>query len=268
MSLIKCKECGNNISKKAKACPSCGAPRASRGCLSSVFYLLLFLMVTGIIASIVSDNNTKQVQTKRIEEQNNKIAAEKVRLASLTPEEKAKEENRKVQQELLAKQKQIEEKRKREEEARKAEEAKRYNLGLIWRYDDRTDDISGKISNRAWIRSKNQIEFDFPYTGLQRATLVIRKHPRFGTDVILKIDKGQFLCRSRDCDVILRFDEKTANRQPMLEPEDASSETLFFENKTHVIRNLKSHSTLLIEATFYDEGSKVFEFDIGGLNWN
>lgn len=28
MALIRCKECGNNISDKSKACPNCGCPTA------------------------------------------------------------------------------------------------------------------------------------------------------------------------------------------------------------------------------------------------
>ena len=31
MALIKCPECGNNVSTKAVACPHCGAPIASAG---------------------------------------------------------------------------------------------------------------------------------------------------------------------------------------------------------------------------------------------
>jgi ribosomal protein S27AE len=53
MSLIKCKECGNEVSSKAKSCPKCGAQVARKpiGCGSVIiFFFLLFLV--GIIVSI------------------------------------------------------------------------------------------------------------------------------------------------------------------------------------------------------------------------
>jgi len=51
MALIKCKECGHEISKSAKNCPNCGAKRkkSSAGCL--VFIILGFLFF-GYFASI------------------------------------------------------------------------------------------------------------------------------------------------------------------------------------------------------------------------
>ena len=35
MALTKCKDCGQEISKKAKACPACGAPVGKTGRLDS-----------------------------------------------------------------------------------------------------------------------------------------------------------------------------------------------------------------------------------------
>jgi len=53
VALIRCKECGKQISTKDRACPSCGATRgdvkrAARGCLTSVFRL-----VFGFVGAIV-----------------------------------------------------------------------------------------------------------------------------------------------------------------------------------------------------------------------
>lgn len=49
MALIKCKECGNEVSKKAKTCPKCGAPvkqSSSLGVVLLVGGVLIFLAVT------------------------------------------------------------------------------------------------------------------------------------------------------------------------------------------------------------------------------
>ena len=55
MALIKCKECGKEVSKKAETCPHCGAPvkkkGGSAGCLTII---LLGIIVFAIIGSINS----------------------------------------------------------------------------------------------------------------------------------------------------------------------------------------------------------------------
>lgn len=49
MSLIKCKECGKEISSKTDKCPNCGAPtNRTIGCFGSL--LFIFLVAVGIIA--------------------------------------------------------------------------------------------------------------------------------------------------------------------------------------------------------------------------
>lgn len=55
MALIKCKECGKEISDKAPACPHCGAPnkpkpdnKSSSGCLT----VIIILGVIGILGAI------------------------------------------------------------------------------------------------------------------------------------------------------------------------------------------------------------------------
>ena len=52
MALIKCKECGNSVSEKAKACPSCGAPvkkPKKHGAFSTSVIILIFAAVAYIL---------------------------------------------------------------------------------------------------------------------------------------------------------------------------------------------------------------------------
>ncbi len=53
MALIKCKECGNEISKKAKECPSCGAPlkRGNIGCGGAILIIIILFIIIGIFSS-------------------------------------------------------------------------------------------------------------------------------------------------------------------------------------------------------------------------
>lgn len=68
MALIKCKECENNVSTKADACPKCGAklkssPGAISGCIVGLFKLIGGLVggLVGLLLAIsfLSDSNTR-----------------------------------------------------------------------------------------------------------------------------------------------------------------------------------------------------------------
>lgn len=69
MALIKCKECGNGVSKKAESCPQCGAPvkkkRENIGCGA----VILGLFIIGIFVNILSpDEPAKPQKPKTAEE--------------------------------------------------------------------------------------------------------------------------------------------------------------------------------------------------------
>lgn len=52
MAMTKCKECGNEISTKADACPKCGAKRPKTGCLTWVVAGFLFLVVATMVSNL------------------------------------------------------------------------------------------------------------------------------------------------------------------------------------------------------------------------
>jgi len=49
---------------------------------------------------------------------------------------------------------------------------------------------------------------------------------------------------------------------------DGSSNVIFFINSQKFIANLKTAEKLMIECEFYQEGKKIIEFDVKGLEWN
>ena len=62
MALVKCKECGKEISTKADKCPHCGAPikkSANIGCLGSAIAIILILMII-VQVSECSEKRSKQ----------------------------------------------------------------------------------------------------------------------------------------------------------------------------------------------------------------
>ena len=84
MALIKCYECGAEISTGAKACPHCGAKRKSQ----AGKLLLIFILLGMAIMTVGSFT-----QAKREGEEANLEAA---RVAALTPEQRVEEQKKKA----------------------------------------------------------------------------------------------------------------------------------------------------------------------------
>jgi hypothetical protein len=119
----------------------------------------------------------------------------------------------------------------------------------------------------AQVASTNTVMFDSPYGGPQHATLTLRTHPRHGKDIMLAIERGQFLCRSyEDCNVLVRFDDQKAVTYSGVGPADSSTETVFIRNYSRFVSNMLNAKRVRISTEVYQEGSPVFEFDISGFD--
>lgn len=136
-----------------------------------------------------------------------------------------------------------------------------------WEYSDDKDEMTGKLSYYAFVNSDNTVNFKFPYSGEQHATLELRTHPRFGKDVILEIKSGQFLCPSySDCTVLVRFDDNNPVRYTASAPSDGSSNFIFIRNYSKFLSNLSRSKRVRISAEVYQEGNPIFEFNVSGFD--
>ena len=79
MALVKCKECGSDVSNKAKACPKCGAKLPARWSVMKVVVSLFFVMIAIFTVQASLDGDKKE-------------AAESERRAALTPEQRQVED--------------------------------------------------------------------------------------------------------------------------------------------------------------------------------
>ncbi|MFO3704410.1 hypothetical protein ACI6Q5_05360 [Xanthomonas codiaei] len=140
-------------------------------------------------------------------------------------------------------------------------------VGLQWRYRMNTDEMSGNATRSASVDSTNSFEFDFPYTGRQHATLQLRRHPRWGSDVILSIERGQILCSSySECPVRVRFDDSPAKVYHGTEPADNSSDTVFIPGYDGFVKKLSTAKRVRIEVNVYQQGAVMAEFDVTGFD--
>jgi len=90
MALIKCPECSKEISNKAPACPSCGEPiKSPKQKTSFTTWLVLCLIIVGVLSSVNSGRNSKQVAAPN-------ATAEQQQAARLTPEQRAAETKEKA----------------------------------------------------------------------------------------------------------------------------------------------------------------------------
>ncbi|MCA9701645.1 MAG: hypothetical protein KC431_29260, partial [Myxococcales bacterium] len=127
-----------------------------------------------------------------------------------------------------------------------------------WRYNVRDDPMGGAVATAA-VQSSNSFEFEFPYQGIQHVSLTIRSDD--GTDVILSIEQGQFLC-TMGCSVMVRFDDGPTDRWRAVGPSDHSTESIFLRKESQFLKQLKNARVLRIEADFFQEGKRVLEFPV------
>lgn len=142
------------------------------------------------------------------------------------------------------------------------------NLPRAWSYSTAPDEMTGKTSEFAAIDSETVVDFPFPYQGAQRASLTLRKHPRWGKDVYISLSKAHFDCSSIDgCSVLVRFDDGPPVKFSASAPEASNTNLLFIRGYDRFVSRVAKAKVTRIEAQFYQQGNRSFEFKTEGLQW-
>lgn len=136
-----------------------------------------------------------------------------------------------------------------------------------WIYRSEKDSMGRGEIKWAQVKSINSFEFEFPYQGEQYATLELRKHPKYGRDVILSIERGQFLCGTQGCKVEVSFGDGKPVTFNAVESEDHSTTYLFLRNSDKFVAGLKKVDSIAIESTFFRQGTRVMRFSVSKLDW-
>ena len=136
-----------------------------------------------------------------------------------------------------------------------------------WMYDQTEDKMRNQITQYANLQSDNRLHFRFPYAGGSVGMLTLRKGPR-GKDVLLRVDKGQFLCTSfNGCPISVKFDNAPVAKFFAIEPSDGTSNVVFIEGYSRFVERLRRSKKVIIEAEFYQEGYQQIEFSPAGLDF-
>ena len=136
-----------------------------------------------------------------------------------------------------------------------------------WDYSQSTDPMGKGVTHSARVTSSNTVSFGFPYAGAQHATLVLRTDPRNGKDVLFYIERGQIPCHAyQNCSALVRFDDEQAIRFSAVGTADGSTETIFLSGHDRFLEKVAKAKRVRISTTIYQQGSPVFEFEVGGFD--
>lgn len=136
-----------------------------------------------------------------------------------------------------------------------------------WQYQVDKDQMTGKPTRFAMLRSTNTFALDFPYRGAQHSTLTLRQHAQHGFDSIVSIERGQLQCGISDgCKLQVRFDDGPPQNWTFVEPESHESTVLFLRDGKQFARKVSSSKRIRIELKFFSQSPEVVTFGTAGLD--
>jgi len=134
-----------------------------------------------------------------------------------------------------------------------------------WSYAEQQDAMGRGTIHSAQAESLNTVSFGFPYEGVQHATLRLQQGGGMPSCVVLKVERGQFVSNSP---IHARFDGAEVQRfDDVAQTTDGKSDRvgIIGEDYRRFIRQLGRAKKVQIEATFFHEDTRVFEFDVSQL---
>jgi len=137
-----------------------------------------------------------------------------------------------------------------------------------WSYEVDSNPMDGD-NIYAHAKSKNTISLDFPYQGEQAAILVLTNQEHKGkVGVKFGVPRGQIMCMvGVGCDVRIKLDGQPAFSWRAHPAASGESNIILFANASRLINKLKGSKKIYIEVLFFQNGSKIMEFDLSTLSW-
>lgn len=154
-----------------------------------------------------------------------------------------------------------------QEEKEKTEQTTVEEKKSAWDYSETTDEMTDAVTYFAVNESTNEVDFDFPYNGGSKLSVNIRNKGK-KNEIIFSISKGQFNAGIDGQALTIRIDEGSAFKVNCSVSNDGSSDILFVNNPSKLLASIKSAKTMKVQAEFFQEGLKTFDFNVEGLEWN
>lgn len=135
-----------------------------------------------------------------------------------------------------------------------------------WEYEFKEDKM-GESTKLAKVYAKDKLNFDFPYNGGSTALFEIRNN-NDGLNVILFVSKGQFNTSIIDnMSIRIKFDDEKPKTYTTTSANDGSSNYIFINNEKSLVEKIKKSKKMVVEAEFYNEGTRQIEFNTENLKW-
>jgi hypothetical protein len=136
-----------------------------------------------------------------------------------------------------------------------------------WEYSESEDKMDGKKFVFASSKSTNKVELKFPYDGGTTMEVNLRNDGK-ENEVILTLDKGSFMASvGGSQSVKVKFDDQAATEFSYGSSADGDTKMAFLNNSQSFIKKIKASKKVMIEVTFFQQGSQIFEFNTEGLKW-
>lgn len=131
-----------------------------------------------------------------------------------------------------------------------------------WTYSESKDQMSGKVSKHATTESVNTVNFEFPYHGEQRGTIMV-----YDNTVLFYVKKGQVICQGGSeygtCGVRVKFDD--AKDRYVDARISGDNSTTISITEPGFLKTIKKSKKLMIQVNMFQNGLPVFTFNVGGL---
>lgn len=135
-----------------------------------------------------------------------------------------------------------------------------------WSYNESVDEMTEVTNYFATCQSINEVDFEFPYEGGSHLSLVVRNMGK-KNEVLFFISSGQFNSGIDGQTITLKVDNDEPFKINCYNASDGRTDVLFANNAEKLLEKIKQAKTLKVQAEFFQEGNKTFNFNVEGLQW-
>lgn len=136
-----------------------------------------------------------------------------------------------------------------------------------WEIQSHRDKMDDKTTQSATVKSNNQLKFKFPYEHPDNRGEITIYNPSSGGDFFLSVSKGQFLCHRSSCFVKVKFDNNKPEYWQASPAASGRSDLIYVRGDAKLVQRARTAKKLLVEASFYQYGTEILEFDLQPLKW-
>lgn len=133
-----------------------------------------------------------------------------------------------------------------------------------WRQRSYVDQMTDQSVYVVSLRSKNSVDFRFPYKMPGGSHLHLNFRENAGNiDAYLRIDKGQMLCGVSDCTFSLRVGDGVVQTWTGLRSSTHDNDMMFVRDARQLEEIVKRSDKIRIGIEFYQSGTNAFDFEVG-----